>query len=70
MASLKFVIFENGEKNQYCKFGDGFTVKSAKEAVEALGYKTIYAGASTEKTMNAIYNNRALWTSFIYLPQV
>jgi len=68
--TLKFVIFENGGKKQYCKFGEGFTVKSAKELVQALGYKTVYAGASNEKTMDAIYNSGASSVDFMYLQPV
>jgi EAL domain-containing protein (putative c-di-GMP-specific phosphodiesterase class I) len=65
---MKFVIFEKDGKKLYSKFGEGFTVKSAKEYIQALGYKVVYAGASNEKTMDAIYNNGATFTNGYYLP--
>jgi hypothetical protein len=61
--TLKFVIFEKDGKNRYAKFGDGFTVKTAKEYIGYFGYRGIYAGASTEKTMDMIYNTGAEYVS-------
>ena len=68
---MSIVIFRKADgKNGYTKIGD-CTVKNAKELVEALGYKTVYAGSfRNEKTMDAIYNNGALYENFMYLPQV
>jgi hypothetical protein len=56
---MKIVIFEKDGKNLYAKFGKGFTVKLAKEFIESFGYKIIFAGAYTEKTMDKIYNTGA-----------
>jgi len=56
---LKLVIFEKDGKILYTRFGKGFTVKTAKEYMESFGVKIIYAGASTEKTMDKIYDTGA-----------
>ena len=58
---MKFVIFEKDKKNYYTKFGEGFTIKTAKEFISSFGYKVIFAGSSNERTRDMIYNNRALY---------
>jgi len=65
--TLKFVIFEKNGKNLYSKFGNGFTVKSAKEYVQCFGVKIIYAGASNENTMDKIYNTGAEYIDAMHI---